>query len=131
MMGLKSFIRAASAALITLVCSSIGLTQEGYPLDGTWRGQWHRPNGETTNVVIVMKWDGTTINGTLNPGPNSTPFASADLEPDTWTVRIEAEPAGGPIAIEGTLREIGSYNRFIEGVWRQGDSEYDFRITRE
>jgi hypothetical protein len=82
-------------------------------------------------VVIALKWDGTEINGTLNPGPNSTPFASAELEPATWTVRIAAEPEAGPVAIEGTLREIGSYNRYIEGTWRQGGNEYDFRITRE
>lgn len=130
-MGLKAFFRAASAALPLLLGAGVGLTQEGYPLDGTWRGQVQRPGGETTNVVMVMKWDGTTINGTLNPGPNSTDFASARLEPDTWTVHIEAEPEGDPIAIEGTLREIGSYNRYIEGTWRQGGTEYDFRITRE
>jgi hypothetical protein len=105
--------------------------QEGYPLDGTWRGQWGDESA-ANHVVIVMKWDGVTINGTINPGPRSIPFTAAALEPADWTVRFEAETADGEsIEIEGTLTDIGSYNRSIEGTWAMAGTAYAFKITRE
>lgn len=108
------------------------LAQEGFPLDGTWRGSYGPSSDGQTPVVIVMKWDGESINGLINPGPRSIDFTYAELEPSTWTVRIEAQTADADtIMIEGTLQDIGSYNRFIEGTWSQGGVETGFRITRE
>ena len=123
-------------AITTLMLPLMGLGQEGFPLDGTWRGDWGVNPDERTPVVLVMKWDGTNINGMINPGPESTPFAVATLNPDGWTVHIEAEDsddAGNPVAIviDGRLGDIGSYNRTLEGTWRRGDLEGDFRIARE
>lgn len=104
--------------------------QEGFPLDGTWRGEWTRPSGQRETVVIVMEWDGDRINGMINPGPNSVPFSSARLNPADWTVEIKAsEP--DTIEIEGKLHEIGSYNRYILGSWTINGVEHDFRLTRE
>jgi hypothetical protein len=121
----------AAIVFLLLGAANISFSQEGFPLDGTWRGQWQSSDGGIP-VVIVMKWDGDRIGGTINPGPNSTPFSNARLQADTWTVLIEADPENGaPISIVGTLREIGSYNRFIEGTWTQGGSDHAFRITRE
>lgn len=130
-MGLEALTRAAAVGLPLLLFTGGGFAQEGFPLDGTWRGQWGQTDSRGANVVIVMKWTGDAIEGTLNPGPNSTAFANATLDPDTWTVHIEAAPEAGPVTIEGTLRDIGSYNRYIEGTWRQNGNDYAFRITRE
>lgn len=106
--------------------------QEGYPLDGTWRGEWGTSANERTKVVIVMKWDGENINGLINPGPESINFKSAVLEAETWTLHIEADNADGmPIIIEGQLDNIGSYNRTIEGTWIQAGAENTFKIRRE
>src|SRR5690606_18155586 len=86
------------AAGLLAVALPPALAQEGSPRDGTWRGE----GGEAaTHVVIVMSGDGERINGMINPGPRALDFASAQLEPATWTVRIEAvDPDGGPIEIE-------------------------------
>ena len=79
-----------------------------------------------------MKWNGETVTGRINPGPNSIDFSSARLEPSDWGVHIEAQTRDGEaIRIDGTLEDIGSYNRRVVGTWRQGDSTYDFSITRE
>ena len=126
----KTLVLAAIAA--GSVSTLTALAQEGFPLDGTWRGDFGPSAEDRTSVVIVMKWDGENINGMINPGPRSIEFTSAELEPSTWTVRLEAVTAEAQsIMIEGTLQDIGSYSRFIEGVWRQGGSESSFRITRE
>ena len=123
-----------SITVLTLPITAFG--QEGFPLDGTWRGDWGANPDERTPVVLVMKWDGTSINGMINPGPESAPFTAAVLDPDDWTVRIEAEDSdedGNPVTvvIDGQLDDIGSYNRTLEGTWRRGDVEGDFTITRE
>ena len=119
------------ACLAACILSSAVLAQEGYPLDGTWRGEWG-PVGATNRVVIVMKWDGETINGTLNPGPNSISFSSAQLDPSNWTVHIEATGASGEtIVIDGTLENIGAYNRTIQGTWEQDGSSNPLSIARE
>jgi hypothetical protein len=125
----------ASASLLAAVVSIwsvVANSQEGFPLDGTWRGYWGLENEERTHVVIVMKWNGETVTGQINPGRNSIPFADARLEPSNWGVHIEAETADGEsIRIDGTLENIGLYNRYVVGTWQQGESTYPFRITRE
>jgi hypothetical protein len=106
--------------------------QEGFPLDGTWRGEWGGEAEQRRQVVMIMQWDGRRIGGTINPGPNSIPFKSAALDPENWAVRIEAETAdAGPIVIEGRLQDIGSYHRTIEGTWTEGARAHPLRIARE
>jgi len=128
-MEMRYALAAALTALLTLAGSRVA-AQEGFPLDGTWRGEW---GTEPSNpVVIVMKWDGRNINGLINPGPRSFEFTQAILEPGNWTVRFEADtPDGQHVSIVGTLEDIGSYNRKIEGTWTQGGTEHTFKIERE
>lgn len=122
-------LAAALTALLTLTGARIA-AQEGFPLDGTWRGEWGSDPAHP--VVIVMKWDGRNINGLIDPGPRSYEFTSAALEPDDWTVRFEAETPGGEhVSAVGTLKDIGSYNRRIEGTWTQDGTAHAFQIVRE
>lgn len=103
--------------------------QEGYPLDGTWRGEW----GQQANVaVVVMNWDGVRINGRINPGRNTINFTEAVLDAANWMVHIEANTKEGElIVIDGKLENIGSYNRTITGTWVQGGVENPIVLTRE
>ena len=129
-MGARTKIRHAGMG-IGLVAATAVFAQEGFPLDGTWRGEWGAPENRN-RVVMVMSWDGERINGMINPGPRAIPFRHAELEPSTGTVRIEAVGHGDEeIVITGTLEDIGSYNRHIEGTWSQDGVEHAFRITRE
>jgi hypothetical protein len=120
--------------LLSLACGLVAgaSAQEGFPLDGTWRGSWGSDASKLTTVVVVMKWDGTRINGTINPGRNSVPFESAVLDPSNWMLHIEANSAdGAPIVIDAILEDIGSYNRRLEGTWTQGGVASAFEIARE
>ena len=119
------------------VMSVAALAQEGYPLVGTWYGDWGSSTQQRHEVVVVMTWDGKTIGGTIDPGPDAVPFKTATLDSSTWTVHIEAERpakgAGAPIhyVIDGKLAELGSYNRTRTGTWTSGATKGTFKLTRD
>lgn len=124
----RHLMTAAGLAAIAL----IAVAQEGFPLDGTWRGSWTGKPNDGTSVVVIMKWDGERINGMVNPGPNSMELATAELDPSNWGVHLEAVNAEGVrIVFEGTLTDIGSYNRRIVGTWSEGDASSEFELVRE
>ena len=115
--------------LSALLLSVSAFGQEGYPLDGTWRGEW---GADKTLAVVVMDWDGTTINGRINPGRNTINFTSASLNATDWTVHIEAQTREGqPIVIDGKLDELGSYHRTLTGTWTQDGATHPLTLKRE
>lgn len=121
--------------LILLVLAAPGGAQEGHPLTGTWSGDWGPGATQRTHITMVMTWDGKTIGGTINPGPDAIPVAAIALDVTTWTVRFDADAkaASGPvrISVEGRLDDIASAHRTITGTWRQGTSTGDFKLTRD
>lgn len=112
---------------------NIAFAQEGYPLDGTWRGEWGAAGHKQTMVTVVLNWDGTKINGIIDPGPDSMKITKAALDPSNWSVHIEAAPnAGGTtVVIDCVLDRIGSYHRVLDGTWAVGGAKYPFRVVRQ
>src|SRR5687767_4617505 len=118
--------------IVAALSGLLAFAQEGYPLDGTWRGEYGQPGAEGTLAVVVMEWDGSVINGRINPGRNTINFTSASLNPENWTVHFEAVAADGkPIVVDGVLENIGSYTRTITGTWKVGDVESPIVLRRE
>ncbi len=134
--GTPAVARLAAVALLVL-CAGAAHAQEGYPLDGTWRGSIGAAGAdEPITVVIVMKWDGKSIHGTVNPGRRATSFTAAELDAHDWSVRFEtviADPSGAsaPVIIEGELENLGSYHRTITGTWTQAGVAQPVTLRRE
>jgi len=115
-----------------LLGSIAAQAQEGFPLDGTWRGQRAAPGESPATIVLILQWDGKKVTGIINPGPKQTAIADAALIPEGWRVKLSARTATGqPIAFEGTLGELGSYHRSITGTWTEGGQRYQVRMVRE
>jgi hypothetical protein len=121
-----------------LTCLSVAapnFAQQGHPLTGTWNGDWGSSPTQRTQITMVMTWDGKQVKATINPGPDaSATVVSVDVT--TWSVRFEADmkdQAGKPIHIsaDGKVEDIGNYHRTIEGNWRQGTTNGNFKLTRE
>ena len=126
-----SLLARCMAAALWLLLAATVRSQEGFPLDGTWRGEWGSDAAKSA-VVIVMKWDGKNVNGMINPGPNVVRFSGPVLEPSDWTVHIEAQSREGqPIVIDAKLDDIGSYNRTLTGTWKQAGVDHPFKMARE
>ena len=129
--------RACGVGVLVLLLAAVAIAQEGYPLVGTWYGDWGPSRQERHDVTIVMTWDGKTIGGTIDPGPDAVPFKTATLDSSTWAVHIEAErPAKGAspavrYVIDGKLSNLGSYNRTLNGTWTSGATKGDFKLTRD
>jgi len=127
---------ACVVAVVFVVRAAI-FAQEGHPLVGTWYGDWGPTRNSATTSTIVMTWDGQSIGGTIDPGPDAVSFKTATLDSSAWTVHIEAErPARGATAaaryvIDGKLANLGSYNRTLSGTWTDGASKGDFKLTRD
>ena len=121
--------------LVLLLGALAGNAQEGHPLTGTWAGDWGPTATQRTHLTVVMSWDGKTVAGLINPGPDAVPLTSVSVDWTAWTVRIEADAKDGGkpsrIAAEGRLEDIGSYHRRLVGTWTQGGTKGDFRLTRD
>ena len=109
--------------------------QEGHPLTGTWSGDWGPSAAQRTHITMVMTWDGKSVSGTINPGPDAIPVDTIGLDVTKWIVRFDANAknASGPVRItaEGRLDDIASAHRTISGTWQQGSTKGDFKLTRD
>jgi hypothetical protein len=116
---------------VLLVAATAG-AQEGFPLDGTWRGERPGEGGAPVTIVMVIQWDGQKLTGVINPGPRALQISAAKLIPDGWRVSIAARTkAGQPVSFDGALGELGAYNRSITGTWTEGGHTYRVRMVRE
>jgi hypothetical protein len=110
--------------------------QEGHPLVGTWHGSWSPNAKDRIDVTMVMDWDGKIISGLVNPGPDSSKFQRATLEPSNWTVRFEfpmKDRSGATVnvVVEGKIENITNVRRSITGTWTQGAAKGEFKIIRD
>jgi hypothetical protein len=111
--------------------------QFGHPLKGQWSGEWG-PKGKANRVLLDLHWDGASITGTINPGPNAAQVKSVAIDysnPSAWGVKLQAEgkDASGKavtIQVDGKLENIGAYNRLFHGTWVEGGQKGEFTVTR-
>jgi hypothetical protein len=112
------------------------LAQEGHPLVGSWHGTWGPNAKERTDVTLVMNWDGKTISGMINPGPDVARFQTATLEPSGWVVHFEADAKDRSgktvrVVIDGKIEDVTNVRRSISGTWTQGGVKGDFKVVRD
>lgn len=105
-------------------------------MSGSWIGDWGPTKDQRTRVVVVMEWTGKDLAVTINPGANAIPAKVARVNPDDWSVHIEADgkdAKGQPVAyvIDGKIDDLGTYNRSIAGTWNAGAIKGTFSITRQ
>jgi hypothetical protein len=118
--------------VLVLLLASVAVAQEGFPLDGTWRGERAGAGKVPETLVMVLQWDGKKISGVINPGPTAIQISDASLTPEGWKVSIAAQgPKGKPIHFEGALEHLGEYNRAIAGTWTEGGKSFPVRMVRE
>ena len=110
--------------------------QEGHPLKGSWLGTWGKSANHVDDVLVVLKWDGKAISGTINPGTDNIAIKNATLTPEGWLVHFEGDgkdKGGKPITyvIDGKIENLGLPHRAITGTWKGGTESGPFKISRQ
>jgi hypothetical protein len=126
----------------------LGLTlsavaQEGHPMTGAWYGEYGT-GAARKDVTLLMKWDGKTVTGIMNPGPGSTPITSVvlDIIPGKAGTRSLQNPEGtepippifnvkiqvGDLMLEGKMQNPVGGNRSIVGSYTKGAEKGPFSI---
>jgi len=119
------------AGLLLFACATAN-AQEGFPLDGTWRGETTASDGSHRTIVLILQWDGKVIGGTMNPGPNGTDFTTGKLNPDGWKFTFDLKTKKNEaVRFDGALGDLGKYNRFLSGKWTENGRSFDIRFVRE
>ena len=131
---LRALTLVAALVLVPMVASA----QFGHPLKGQWSGE--RGSGDNAaRVLLDLHWDGKEVTGAINPGSDTAATvkkATIDYSKvDSWRVQLEAEgkdASGKPVQIrvDGTLENLGAYNRVFHGTWMQGTQKSNFTLTR-
>lgn len=130
---MRHYMLWAAALLLTMLP---GIAQEGHPVVGTWHGTWGPDAKVRHDVTIVMFWDGKTITGIVNPGPDAVKLENASLDPDGWKVHWEgtAKDAQGKtvrMVVDGKIENLTNVRRSIVGTWTEGPDKGDFKIVRD
>ena len=133
-MRIRTF--SISAILLALALAVPGQAQEGHPLRGSWIGVWEDNPVHDEFVVIVLDWNGREVTGTINPGTDNIAITNASLDPEDWSVRIEADTEDSEgravdYVIEGSIQDLELPNRYITGTWRNDSGSGDFEIRRQ
>ena len=73
--------------LVAVVALAIpAFAQMGYPLKGSWSGDWWLKKGEESHILLDFDWDGKTLKGMLNPGTDNVTLQKLTLDPPTGGV---------------------------------------------
>ena len=128
----------AAAVLMAVRASA----QEGHPLADTWYGDY-LTGKQATDITVIMKWDGKSVTGLINPGPNSKPLTSVvmDITPGKSAAQGQESTAGIPpvfkvrfdvdgMTFEGTIKNPVAGNREMTGTWKRGTQTGTFHIRR-
>jgi len=136
---------ATALCLVTMVAAFAVTTraQEGYPMTGTWYGDYGT-GAQKKDLTFVMKWDGSTASGIMNPGPGSQPITSVTMDiipgkpgarslnnpeaaaaiPPVFNVKIVI----GDLTLEGKMMNPVGGNRSIVGTYTKGAEKGPFTI---
>ena len=121
--------------LVAATVAAAAPAQVGHPAKGSWSGYWGTSDATKRRMLLVLDWRDRQISGVINPGPNQVPIDKADLNVDSWTLRLEAAmptTGGGkaPFVATGQLTNLGSWTtRTYSGTYVFGAETGRFTVT--
>lgn len=129
-------MKALMCSLLLLIvvvsgCGSRAPSTEVDPLTGRWEGEWGPSPERQTNVVLELKWDGTTLTGTVNPGSRGSELGKTSFNPNTNAVSMELD-------VRDMSGEMDHYSiqgkvagNTMAGTWTRNKGAGTFKIARE
>ncbi len=127
---MKTLRLAFLAAFLVMGITATALDAADDPVSGTWTGDWGPSAMDRNQVTVELKWDGKTLTGTVNPGPNAVELKNTTFDPQSGAIHMEADATsrrGSQLhyMIDGKV-EGGT----MTGTWSHDNRKGDFKITR-
>jgi hypothetical protein len=99
-------------------------------LTGSWSGDWGPSPSDRNNVTLDLKWDGSALTGTVNPGANPIPLTRAAYDAATGQIMMEADaPARGGGTVHFVIDgKVGGES--MSGSWSHDAVKGDFKLTK-
>lgn len=125
--------RAALWVLSALAAAAV-CAQHGHPLVGSWSGDWLLPSGSRQRLLLALDYDDDTISGYLFIGTRRLTLARAVLDPESWSVHLEAADAGSDgqrinYLLDGRIENLGSVtDRTIAGAMSANGTSGSFEL---
>jgi hypothetical protein len=115
---------------ITLASPFLHAQSANDPVSGRWSGTWGPTPSHRHAVVLELKWDGKTLKGTINPGPNSFKLQKALFDPETSSLHLEVD-AGSMGHRYHYLIEAKVEDGLMFGTWSHTKLQGDFRLSKK
>ena len=135
-------VRVCILAAAAIALAAAAAAQEGYPLAGTWYGDFAAGN-QKNDLTVIMKWDKGNVTGLINPGPDSRPITSVVMTITPGKAAAEGQRSTEGISpkfhvrfevdgrvFEGMLQNPVAGNRRLTGTWTRGSEKGTFQIRR-
>jgi hypothetical protein len=143
----SNLLRAAGiVAIIAMVMPAFA--QYGYPLKGTFSGDWWTQKGKENHLLIEFNYEGDKdlVTGTYSPGPDGVALQKLVVTPPNpavvteglkpWVIRFEVDAkddAGKPVhmVFDGKLANIGAFNKHLDGTVTVNGQKGEFKMIMQ
>jgi hypothetical protein len=98
-------------------------------LSGTWSGGWGTGD-RRDSVELQLEWDGTRLEGTVNPRSQGMSIENAAFDAATGNLSLEFDAYDDGRAVRYVV-EGKVEGDTMAGTWRRGDQQGDFEVTRK
>ena len=137
---------AAIVAAFAMVVPAFA--QYGYPLKGTFSGDWWVQKGKENHLLIEFNYEGEKdlVTGMYSPGPDGVAVKNLTVTlPDPkvvteglkpWLVHFEVDTkddSGKPVHVvfDGKLSNIGAFNKHLDGTVAVGAQKGEFKAIMQ
>jgi hypothetical protein len=100
------------------------------PLSGRWTGNWGPTPSHRHAVILELRWDGKTLKGTINPGPNAYKLQKTSYDPNTGALHMEVD-AGSMARRLHYVIDAKVEDGILFGTWHHTKLRGDFRLAKK
>jgi hypothetical protein len=119
------------AVLMVAGCASKPATSSGNAPSGTWSGDYGPDSDRRDPVTLDLRWEDSTLRGTVHSGPRSLDVHNASFKPETGAIALEFDAQNNGRTVHYMIEGKVDGNK-MSGSWRtEGGPSGDFKLTRQ
>ncbi|HLH31654.1 MAG TPA: hypothetical protein VKY31_10660 [Terriglobia bacterium] len=120
----------ALALMLVSSCAPKTETSATAPPSGTWTGDYGPDAERRDPVTLKLRWDNSSLRGTVEAGPRSLAVTQALFKADTGAISIEFDAQGNGRTVHYVVSGKVEGNQ-MSGTWSHDGQQGDFRVTKQ